>query len=92
MLVGIGFLPMKAHIATDAAFALSQFLIANYFELKLINVIVSMVTLVNLTIDGARRPGKDHPIGNSIIGSSPPCRLRSRQIPSRSNVKKPLVD
>ena len=63
MLVGIGFLHMKAHIATGAGFALSQFLIANYFELKLINVIVSMVTLVNLTIDGGRRPGKDHRIG-----------------------------
>ena len=60
MLVGIEFLPMKVHIATGFGFALSQFLIANYFELKLINVIVSMVTLVNLTIDGGRRPGKDH--------------------------------
>ena len=92
MLVGIGFLHMKAHIATGAGFALSQFLIANYIELKQINVIVSMVTLLNLTIDGGRRLGKNHPIGNSIIGSGSPCRLRSRQIPSRSNVKKPLVD
>ena len=59
MLVGIGFLPMKAHTATGAGFALSQFLIANYIELKLINVIVSMVALLDLTIDGGRRPGKD---------------------------------
>ena len=59
MLVGIGFLPMKVHIAAGAAFALSQFLIANYIELKLINVIVSMVALLNLTIDDGRRPGKD---------------------------------
>ena len=63
MLVGIGFLPMKVHIAAGAAFALSQFLIANYIELKLINVIVSMVALLDLTIDDGRRPGKDLRIG-----------------------------
>ena len=45
------------------AFALSQFLISNHIELKLINVIVSMVALVNLTIDVDQRHDKDHRIG-----------------------------